>query len=174
MHLQIYTYNDLIGQAVRKTFGPLARPLEGLARQFEERLLVVQGFLHSDESSAIAMTLKRDGAKDCLQLDSLTNPETRRTVGRVLREMLRQSRRIGGMVLPPMLQFAEPGRGFHCGGSFRCGGNQNNLKAIPGRPHGWTRIHAVDASVLPSVPPTTMAFCAMANAHRIGWESASL
>jgi ferredoxin len=175
VHLQVYTYNDLIGQAVRRTFGPLARPLESLARQFEERLLIVQGFLHSDESSAIAMTLKRNGAKDCLHLVALPNPETRRTVHRVLREMLRQTRRIGGMVLPPMLQFADPGRGFHCGGSIPMRRQPKQFESdCLGRPHGWTRIHVVDATVLPSVPPTTMAFCAMANAHRIGWESASL
>ena len=64
------------------------------------------------------MTLKRDGEKDCLHLNALPNPETRRTVKSVVREMLRQSRRLGGIVLPPMLQLAEPGRGFHCGGSF--------------------------------------------------------
>jgi ferredoxin len=175
VHLQIYTYNDLIGQAVRKTFGPLARPLEILARQLEQRLLIVQGFLHSDESSSIAMTLKRNGDKDCLHLDALSNPETRRTVNRVLREMLRQMGRIGGMVLPPMLQFAEPGRGFHCGGSIPMRREPKPFESdCLGRPHGWTRIHAVDATVLPSVPPTTMAFCSMANAHRIGWESANL
>ena len=42
-----------------------------------------------------------------------------------------------------------------------------------GRPHGWTRVHAVDATVLPSVPATTITFSVMANAHRIGWEAAA-
>jgi hypothetical protein len=32
----------------------------------------------------------------------------------------------------------------------------------------------VDATVLPSVPATTITFSVMANAHRIGWESAAL
>ncbi len=175
VHLQVYTYNDLIGQAVRRTFGPLARPLEILARQFEERLLVVQGFLHSDESSSVAMTLKRNGTKDCLHLKALPNPETRRTINRVLREMLRQTWQIGGMVLPPMLEFADPGRGFHYGGTIPMRQQPKPFESdCLGRPHGWTRIHAVDASVLPSIPPTTMAFCTMANAHRIAWESARL
>ena len=54
VHLQIYTYSDLIGQAVRKTFGPLARPLENvLARQLEGRMVIVQGYLHSDESRTL-------------------------------------------------------------------------------------------------------------------------
>jgi ferredoxin len=175
VHLQIYTYSDLIGQAVRKTFGPLARPFEGLARRLEERLFIVQGYLHSDESSSIEMTLKRNGAKDCLHLKALPNPETRRTVHRVLREMLQQMRRLGGVVLPPMLQFTEPGRGFHCGGSIPMRRQPKRFESdCLGRPHGWSRIHAVDATVLPSIPPTTVSFSTMANAHRIGWESAGL
>jgi len=175
VHLQIYTWSDLIGQAVRKTFGPLARPLETLARQLEERLVIVQGYLHSDESRTIEMTLKRDGVRDHLYLNALPNPETRRTVKRVVGELLRQSRRLGGIVLPPLLQLAEPGRGFHCGGSFPMRENPQPFESdCLGRPHGWTRVHAVDATVLPSAPATTITFSVMANAHRIGWESAEI
>jgi ferredoxin len=171
VHLQIYTYSDLIGQAVRQSLGPLkflARPLVG-------RMLIVQGYLHSDESRTIEMTLKRNGAKDCLHLNALPNPETRRTVKRVVREMLRQSRRLGGIVLPPMLQLAEPGRGFHCAGSFPMRENPQPFESdCLGRPHGWTRVHAVDATVLPGAPATTITFSVMANAHRIGWETAKI
>lgn len=169
VHLQLYTYSDIIAQAVRKSLGPLKM----FARPLEERMVIVQGYLHSYESPTIAMTLKRDGQKDFLQLDAQPNPETRRTVQKVLRELLSQTRRLGGVIVPPMLQLAEPGRGFHCGGSLP-------MRAVPGqfesdnlgRPQGWARVHAVDASVLPSVPATTITFSVMANAHRIGWETA--
>ena len=40
-----------------------------------------------------------------------------------------------------------------------------------GRPLGASRIHVVDASVLPSIPATTITFGVMANAHRIGQEA---
>ena len=43
-----------------------------------------------------------------------------------------------------------------------------------GRPQGWKRVHAVDATVLPSIPATTVTFSVMANAHRIGWNTALL
>jgi choline dehydrogenase-like flavoprotein len=36
-----------------------------------------------------------------------------------------------------------------------------------GRVRGWDRIHVVDASILPSIPATTVTFSIMANAHRI-------
>jgi choline dehydrogenase-like flavoprotein len=171
VHLQIYTYSDLIGQAVRKSLGPLKL----FARQLEERLVIVQGFLHSDESSTMAMTLKHDGEKDYLQLDAQPNPESRRIVKKVLRELLSQTRRLGGIVIPPMLQLAEPGRSFHCGGSLPMRAAPGRFETDPlGRPHGWSRVHAVDASVLPAVPATTITFSVMANAHRIGWETAAL
>jgi choline dehydrogenase-like flavoprotein len=171
VHLQIYTYSDIIGHAVRKSLGPLKM----FARQIEERLLIVQGYLHSDESSTIAMTLKRDGEKDFLQLDAQPNPETHRTVKKVLSELLLQTRRLGGIVVPPMLQLAEPGRGFHSGGSLPMRENPKQFESDTlGRPHGWSRVHAVDASVLPGIPATTITFSVMANAHRIGWETAAL
>jgi choline dehydrogenase-like flavoprotein len=171
VHLQIYTYSDIIGQAVRKSLGPL----KFIAPQLDERMIVVQGFLHSDESPAIAMTLKRDGEKDFLQLDAQPNPESRRIVKKVLRELLAQTRRLGGIVVPPMLQIAKAGRSYHSGGSLPMRASPGKFESdILGRPHGWSRIHAVDASVLPSVPATTITFSVMANAHRIGWETAAL
>jgi hypothetical protein len=36
-----------------------------------------------------------------------------------------------------------------------------------GRPFGWQRVHAVDTSVLPAIPATTVGLLTMANAHRI-------
>jgi choline dehydrogenase-like flavoprotein len=171
VHLQLYSYSDIIGQAVRKSLGPLKM----FARQLEERMIIVQGYLHSDESPTMAMTLKRDGEKDYLQLEAQPNPETRRTVKKVLRELLSQTRRLGGVVVPPMLQVAEPGRGFHCGGSLPMRATPSRFETdILGRPQGWSRVHAVDASVLPTVPATTITFSVMANAHRIGWETATL
>ena len=171
VHLQIYSYSDIIGQAIRKTLGPLKM----FTRQLEERMIIVQGFLHSDESATIAMTLKRDGEKDFLQLDAQQNPKTRRVVKKVLRELLSQTRRLGGIIVPPMLQMAKPGGGWHSGGSIPMRENPAKFESdCLGRPHGWSRVHAVDSSVLPSIPATTITFSVMANAHRIGWETAEI
>jgi choline dehydrogenase-like flavoprotein len=43
-----------------------------------------------------------------------------------------------------------------------------NETDIFGRLAGSERIHAVDASVLPTIPATTITFTVMANAYRIG------
>ncbi len=174
VHLQVYSYNDLIGQAVRKTFGPLARPLELLARGLERRLLVVQGYLHSTHSSQIALTLKQ-GTPDRMHLKAEPNPETRPMIHRVVRKLLRHSPHLGALPIPPMLQIADSGRGFHSGGTFPMRAQPGPLETDTlGRLHGWSRLHLVDASVLPDVPATTITFSVMANAHRIGSLTAGM
>ena len=171
VHLQIYTYSQTIAGSVRRSLGPL----KFLSRSIQERLLVVQGYLHSDESPSIRMTLKRDGQKDFLQLEPVLNPETPPTIRKVLRELMKQCRALGGIVVPPMLQIAGPGRGFHCGGSLPMRAQPAALQSdCLGRPAGWSRIHVVDASVLPTVPATTITFSVMANAHRIAWQSSQM
>ena len=171
VHLQLYTHSDLIGAAVRQSLGPAAF----LAPVLDGRLIIIQGFLHSNESRTITLTLKRDGESDYLLLEPQANPATRPVVKRVVWELLKHSRALGGMVLPPMLQILEPGRSFHSGGSLpmrtQPGDGETDLL---GRPAGWSRLHVVDASVLPSIPATTITYSVMANAHRIGTETAAL
>ena len=174
VHLQVYSYNDLIGQAVRKSFGPLAGPLEFLARSLERRLLIVQGYLHSDHSSRIALTLKR-GTPDRMHLKAEPNPETKPLIRRVVRKLFRHSRHFGAVPLSPMLQIAEAGRGFHSGSSFPMSDQPAAMQSDTlGRPHDWSRVHLVDASVMPDIPATQITFSVMANAHRIGSLSAGM
>jgi choline dehydrogenase-like flavoprotein len=171
IHLQLYTYSDLIHQAVRQSLGPLGMFSPMLA----ERLIIIQGYLHSDESSEIEMTLKRNGDKDFLALEGRLNPETRPKLKKLMRALLRQSLRFGGIVVPPQLQLTPPGRGFHSGASLPMRREPGKFESdCLGRPFGWDRVHVVDASVLPSIPATTITFSVMANAHRIGWETAHL
>jgi choline dehydrogenase-like flavoprotein len=171
VHLQVYTYNDLIGQAVRVAFGPAAGAFEWLARALERRLLVVQGYLHSNYSSQISVQLKK-GAPDRLLVQAKLNPAVPSTVRRVLRKLRRHGRQLGAWPLAPMLQMADPGRGFHNGSSFPMRSDPAGLETdILGRLPAWKRIHIVDASVLPDIPATQITFSVMANAHRIASQA---
>ncbi|MEO6923462.1 MAG: GMC oxidoreductase [Bryocella sp.] len=70
-----------------------------------------------------------------------------------------------------MLKAADPGRGFHTGGSFPMAHRPEGLQSdLLGRTGGLERIHIVDSSTMPSIAATTVTFTAMANAHRIGWS----
>ena len=170
VHLQFYTYSDLIGQVIRQTLGPL----KFLGRYIDDRMVIVQGYLHSDESPHMTMTLKHAKENDILELAAHQHPDTNSTVKRVVFELLSQASRLGGLVLPPMLKLAEPGRSFHSGGSLPMRASPGRFETDTlGRPFGWDRLHVVDASVLPSIPATTITFSVMANAHRIGWATAN-
>ncbi len=174
-HLQIYSNNDLISQAVAGAFGPLRRPLGFVIRNLQERLLVAQGYLHSQHSSRIAVCLKRDPAtgRERLDLRAELNPATRARVRKLVLSLCRHAPRLGAMPLPLMLKIAQPGRGFHTGGSFPMTREPRGFQTdLLGRPPGWKRIHAVDATVFPSIPATTITYSSMANAHRIGHEAA--
>ncbi|MCL4785839.1 MAG: NAD(P)-binding protein [Verrucomicrobia bacterium] len=176
VHLQVYSFNDLIGKAIRKSFGALAGPLGFLARELENRLLLIQGFVHSAHSSEIAVTLRRGVAegRDQLQLEAVINPGARTVVHQVVRKLARNSFRLGIVPLPMLLQIAEPGRSFHAGGAFPMRQRPSGFETDRlGRPAGWQRVHAVDATVFPSIPATTITFTIMANAHRIASEAAT-
>lgn len=174
VHLQVYSYNDLVGQAVRGAFGPLAGLLEWLARALEDRMLIVQGYLHSDHSSKIGVTLTK-AEPERLRLQASLNPEVRPMIRRVLAKLRRHCFQFGAWPLGPMLQVSEPGRGFHSGSSFPMRERPGEFETDTlGRLSGWQRTHIVDASVLPDIPATQITFSVMANAHRIGSSSASL
>jgi choline dehydrogenase-like flavoprotein len=174
-HVQIYSNSDLVSQAVAQSFGPLQRPLGLLVRDLNERMLVAQGYLHSQHSSRIAVRLRKDPAtgKERLELRAELNPAAKAQVRKLVFKLCKQTRLTGALPLPVMLKIAEPGRSFHSGGSFPMNAAPRGLQTdLLGRVPGWQRIHAVDATVFPSIPATTITLSAMANAHRIGWEAA--
>jgi choline dehydrogenase-like flavoprotein len=177
IHLQVYSYNDLIGEAVAGALGPLDKVLGFARRALERRLLVAQGYLHSRHSARLAVSLVKTETEigDRLDMKVSQQPETRRIISQLMRKLLRLAPRLGAWPVIPMLQVAEPGRGFHSGGTFPMRAKPGRLETdIVGRPFGWDRVHVVDATVLPSVPATTITFTVMANAHRIASESARL
>ncbi len=176
-HVQIYSNSDLINEAVAKSFGPLRGTLGYFIKKLQERLLIAQGFIHSKHSSRIAVTLKKGNGPgdDRLELQGEVNVAAKEQVRRLVRKFSSVSRQLGATPLTIMLKVAEPGRSFHSGGSFPMSQEPNGFQTdVLGRVPGWKRIHAVDATIFPSVPATTITFSSMANAHRIGWEAAGL
>jgi ferredoxin len=168
VHLQVYSFNNLIGGAVRRSLGPLAKALELLARELEARVMLFQGYLHSRHSGQIAVTLRGGPGANTVELKGLTNPETKPVIYKVVRKLMMNAFRLGAMPIPNLLKVAQPGRGFHAGASFPMRKYPSKFESdILGRPTSWTRVHAVDATVLPSIAASTITFTAMANAHRI-------
>lgn len=172
IHLQAYGYNDLIYKALQKTFRFLMP--DAILQQILSRLLVFQGYLHSDCSSKLQLTLQRSQGREILQVIPLVNTQTGVIIKKILRKITFLASSIKGVPLIPMLQMGEVGRGFHSGGSFAMARNPtNNQSDLLGRPSGFRKLHLVDSSSFPSVPATTVTYTAMANAHRIATQSLS-
>jgi len=165
VHLQFYGYNDLYRRALEGMLGVLHRPLQRPIAGFLERLMMVFGYLHSEESSRLSLNLS-PAEGGTLRVTGHRNPEAGRIARRVHGKLFRLWRELGGLPLWPRL--GPPGYGNHSGCSFpmaeKPGAKESDTL---GRPAGLKRVHLVDASVLPSLPATTITLTVMANAHRI-------
>jgi len=171
VHLQFYTYNDIITKTLEHKFWFLPLLRKPLIRMLEHRIIIVQGYLHSRHSGKVRLNLKRDPVtqKERFLAEGVQESEARKVIGKILKKLGKHFLKLGMFPIASALEFCLPGRGFHTGGSFPMKTNPGPLESdIYGRVGGVSRIHVVDASIFPSIPATTITFTAMANAHRIG------
>lgn len=181
IHMELYPRSEMMGEFVKMSFGPLAGILDPLVEFLENRLVVLQGFLHSNFSRGMRLELTKNAAgADVLRVEpGPRNPQMQRVLVSLLWKMHRYAWQLGAVPLIPKMQVPQVGRSYHCGGSFPMMKNPTAKSSalasdILGRPVGLERIHAVDATVFPEIAATTITFPVMANAHRIGTLAAAL
>ncbi len=166
VHAQLYTWNEFFARDLIANYGFGLPPLGAALRALARRLVVAQVFLHSDHSARIALRLAPDGR---LAAELRANPDTGARLKRAQTRIGRALAAGGLIALGPASRPGAPGSSFHLGASLamarRPGARQSD---VLGRPQGLTRVHVVDASVLPEIPAATITFSVMANAHRIG------
>jgi choline dehydrogenase-like flavoprotein len=166
VHLQLYTYNDLYLRALQNKFGQWEHLLKYPIKQFLERLIIIYGYLHSNISSELTVTLHRDGADSRLVVQGSKNRKAKLAAIRVSGKLLKNWKLLRGIPGMPVLD--SPGGGNHSGGTFPMREHASEFETdILGRPYGFQHIHIVDSSVFPSLPATTITLTIMANAHRI-------
>jgi choline dehydrogenase-like flavoprotein len=173
-HLQVYTYNELFQDEIERVLGPVHRALPMVKRSMLSRLLLIQGYLHSDLSARIQMVLRREFGEELPSLDlaGVPNPLTRRALAAVRRRLWAERGSMRAVPISQMMRVGLPGRGFHTGGTFPMKAKPARLQTdVLGRPPGLTRVHLVDSSVFPSLPATTITLSVMANAHRIATQA---
>lgn len=169
VHAQIYGWNEFYARDLIASYGRRLPGSAPLWRALARRLMVAQIFLHSDHSARAELTLAPDG-----RLVARTRPAAdhahrfRAATARIGASLSR------GGLLP--LGFAArlnpPGSSFHAGGTVPMANAPHSGQSDRlGRPHGLSRLHLADASVLPAIPATTITLPVMANAHRIGAEA---
>jgi hypothetical protein len=108
-------------------------------------------------------------------MDGRISGTSRRVVEGVVRKLWHHRRLFRAVPMKPMLRVFPPGNSYHYGSSFPMCENPARFESDRwGRPAGLRRVHAVDATVLPSLTATTIVYTAMANAHRIASQYRSL
>jgi choline dehydrogenase-like flavoprotein len=169
VHLQVYGYNDLMLAALARRSPLSAVRLERLLQPALGRLLVVQGYMHSAESPGLRIHRDGAGVRVVGEHGGLTR------VRKLVRHLARRGRMLGMLPIPGLTQVGRPGKSNHTGGSLPMRDAPGELETDTlGRLRGWRRVHVVDASVLPSVPATTVTISVMANAHRIATAAVEL
>lgn len=172
VHLQVYTYSDIYLKSLQAMLGKLYPLLGRAINAVLGRLCVMQGYLHSSLSDTYWLRLTPGGAgrgASQLLIERSPNVRAEAAVRQVIKKVLDNSRLLKGFPVEWFLKLGSPGKScFHSGGTFP-------MQQIPvafqsdilGRPYGFQKVHVVDASILTSVPATTITFSVMANAHRI-------
>lgn len=171
VHLQVYAYNELYSVALKKLFGPAFRLLRVPAKMLLDRLLLIQGYLPSAYSPSIRTVLCKDPRSGLvsLHLSPVVNERTAPALKRVVRKLTRSYKHLRAIPIGAMLRRGKPGRSFHTGGTFPMQASPGQFQSDRyGRPYGFKRVHAVDSTIFPSIPATTITLSVMANAHRIG------
>lgn len=166
VHLQIYTYSDFYTRMAREKLGPLYPSLAALVERLLSKVVILKGYLHSDDSAGIRAQLAPDG--DVLRLEAVASPRAKGAVAAVVAKLRRHRKHLGATPVGLALRIGPVGSGVHVGGSFPMRESPGGLESdLLGRPSGFTRVHAVDATCFPTMPAASPTLTIMANASRI-------
>jgi hypothetical protein len=167
VHFQIYGLSKMFRETLKSAM-PSGLRNSFLLDSLASRFYLVQGFLNSADSGHLEMTVaSAQPTKDEVHIRGVANPTALR-VAKKAQALLRRQLAGFGVVPPLYLTMVPPGRSFHAGGSFPMGGAHRRFTAdLLGRPAGLSRVHILDASILPTGPASTITYTAMANSDRV-------
>ena len=170
IHLQLYLFNDLYEAAIKRMTRWSHYFFKPLLDRLINRLVLIQGYLHSDVSSSFSVSLRKEmhGKRSTLVLEPVHNLKGTQIIQKVVKKIFRNRKSFKMFPILPALKIAQPGRGFHSGGTFPMKAKPSHFESdVLGRPFGFKRVHIVDSTTFPSIPASTIALTSMANAHRI-------
>jgi len=175
--MSLYRFSGFFMDRIRDRYGSLATGIGALAGSPLLHLFICQGYLHSSLSPKMTLTMDRadNGQGGEIHITPHPHGPGKKTARRLIHRLSRKVRSSRIFPIGTALDANIPGRGNHLGGTFPMRDKPGDLECDTlGRPKGLSKIHIVDASVLPSIPATTITFGLMANAHRIAKASSTL
>lgn len=168
VHMQLYSYSDHFKAGLEQMFWFAKPALRLVAPQILERMMVIQGYLHSDDSSHIKVELRRTAKGGELSLEGVPSERAAERIRLLVDKLAGLKSALRAICVKPLLKIGKPGEGRHVGGSFPMSRSPSTFETdVAGRVAGLKRVFVVDASNFPSVPASTITLTAMANAERI-------
>lgn len=170
IHLQISGLNDYIIR--RLHLDPYRRSSLALraATPLLSRMMVAWFGLHSDHSHRQEMTVRlaANGGDPIQALRDTDQSEARRFARRTAWALARRAIRWRVAMMAPAIVRSPAFSTGHIGGAFPMSARPGARHADTlGRLGGLKRVHAIDATIFPSIPGTTILLPIMANADRI-------
>ncbi len=165
VQLLVYTYNDFYSHALERIL-----PLPPARDALLSRLLIVQGYLHSEDSAALAMRIAPTTGTGPTRviLEGRPTPRTLPVIRGVLKRLRSVTPCLGSAVVPLMTRICAPGKSYHVGASLPMREHPGDFECdVLGRPTGLSRVHLIDSSCFTTVPATNVTLTIMANAYRI-------
>jgi choline dehydrogenase-like flavoprotein len=166
--LQIYTYMDYYSEFIEAKLGIFKKIISPLLTPFFNRLIIIQGFLHSSDSHRVTMLSK---SKNEICLTSQLNPRVKVIVNKIIMYLTKNCLVLSFIPLKLLSTISKVGKSFHYGGSIPMKKNPASNEADTlGRAYGFKKVHIVDATIFPSIPAGPITTTIMANAYRIATE----
>lgn len=165
-HMQISSVNDFVLKKLK------IEEISGikwlLMKPGVERLMIAWCGLHSNLSNGFTATLHKSFGQKIMKINKKINPQTNSYIHRFSRKMFIKGLKTKSLFIPKPI-ISSIGGGNHFGGSMPMRESPNGPFETDklGTPSGWKKLHIVDATILPSIPSTTIALLIMANADRI-------
>lgn len=170
VHMQLYSYMDFFEETMRERLRGLYPFFKGvLDRYFYGRFLLLQGYLHSEESCSIRLQLNENGV---IRAEPAENKRGKPVFKNIVRKMNGIRSILKSFPVGIGAELSPAGVGAHVGGTFPMRKTPGRFETDTlGRPVGFEHVHAIDSSVFPTIPATTITYTIMANAHRIASEA---
>ena len=170
VHLQVYTFMDHYIEQFRHILKPLYLLAKPFLKPILNRMLVIQGYFHSNNSPGCKIMLAEDAKTLHFEI---ANDEinTRAMIKSVSRYLMRYHQQLGFFPLAFMAKLSKVLGAYHYSGSFpmRTGEGSLTTTDLLGRPYGMAHVHVVDATIFPTIPAQAITISIMANAYRIAF-----
>lgn len=170
VHIQISDSNYLVINKIKTLFKFTGEKIVRILSKHSSRLMIGWGGVNSSISGHFLLNLEKiSNEETVLKIRSIKNDHGIRILNKMLRRFSFKILRRGVIMFTPFKIIAPVGGGFHIGGSMPMRKDPSGILEtdLYGKNPRLPGVSIVDASVLPSLPSTTLALTIMANSWRI-------